>query len=173
MITPEQKTQPLPSIPSLRASVLLPVMRYFSSQPEKFETLCQRRGLDITDISDPYAAVKLSTYLQIFEDAAHLDQSPFLGIELGRNINPGDFGPIGLLLLQSDSIFNGLLRFSQGCFSLQTATETSISTEGDTFCFNYHLLEPQLRYRFIQDSEFSMASLCQLIRIGFNARWKP
>lgn len=156
--------------PTIRASILRPLLVFIQENPGKNKALLKRTGLSEQLINDPYAPVPLRAYLELFEDAASFD--PLLGVKLGMKIRPGDAGPIGLLMAQSATIARGLQVFVRYCAALQTSTMVILDEFEDDLVLAYRVdAFPDLLKR--QDSEFTMACICGLIRSCFDSKWRP
>jgi AraC-like DNA-binding protein len=123
-------------------------------------------------VADDYNPIHLGTYLAFFEVAASLGRDPWLGARLGLEIKPGDLGPIGVLFLQSASIWRGLQRLNRLTVSLQSRTEIGLRRADGLAFVEYRVLgiAETLSY---QDAAFSLGAICQLIRLGFQSDWAP
>ncbi|WP_172330182.1 AraC family transcriptional regulator [Mangrovicoccus sp. HB161399] len=165
-------TGPLPEFLSVRAIILEPIFALFDEDPGALGTLLRRRGIDSRVLEDRYAPVPLPAYLGLFEDAAaHLGE-PDLGLRLGAQVRPGSFGPMGLRAAQCATIRRGLdslVRFSS---ALQSGTQVSLEEAEGDLCLRYLIAAPQVA-PCRQDSEFTLAGICSLIRKGYDLRWRP
>jgi AraC-like DNA-binding protein len=160
----------LPQVASIRAVVLQPVLAHFARQPEKLAHLLEQNGLPPALTLDPYAPIPLTAYLGLFEAAARAAGDPMLGARLGHAIRPGDLGPVGLLVAQAGSIANGLAALARFTAALQSTTTAALHRLDDMLIWSYRI-ESRLPRR--QDSEFTLACACGLIRGAFDPRWRP
>lgn len=164
-----------PAIPAnaiIRAAVLRPILGHFAADPARLAPALQRLGLADIPTADGYAQIGLGAYLALFEEAARLSGDPFLGARLGAAIRPGDLGPVGLLFLQSASIWRGLQRLSRLTAALQSRTEIRLRREDGLVHVEYHMIGIDAA-RYPQDAAFSLAAICQLIRTGFGQERAP
>jgi hypothetical protein len=162
----------LPQIASIRASVLQPVMAFLAPDPGKLRQLLEQNGLDAAQVQDPYAPIPLAAYLGLYEDAARISGDPILGARLGHSIRPGDLGPVGLLVVQAGTIRRGLGALARFTSALQSMTKVALHDVDDRLIWSYRI-ETSLNLPRRQDSEFTLACACGLIRAAFDARWRP
>ncbi|WP_226625285.1 AraC family transcriptional regulator [Alloyangia pacifica] len=161
--------------PFVRATALAPVLRHFEARGEDLGAILKAEGLAPGALRDPYEEIPLAAYLRLFEAAARAAHDPVLGARLGRSITPADLGPTGLLLAQSATLRLGMTRFLGALAALQSATEMIFSHEPDEN--GWHSISYQIRGAAkssgAQDAEFSLSSLCQLLRQSFDRGWSP
>ncbi|WP_171060751.1 AraC family transcriptional regulator [Poseidonocella sp. HB161398] len=134
--------------------------------------LLQRHGIDSRVLQDRYAPVPLPAYLGLFEDAAAHLGDPDLGLRLGAQVRPGSFGPMGLRAAQCATIRRGLDSLVRFSAALQSGTLVSLEEAEGDLCLRYMITAPQVAPAR-QDSEFTLAGICSLIRKGFDLRWRP
>ncbi|WP_319532327.1 AraC family transcriptional regulator ligand-binding domain-containing protein [uncultured Cohaesibacter sp.] len=70
-------------LPSIRASVLLPLVQQIDDTWGKGDILLALHGILRSQLEDPYARVSISRYIALFEDAATLIKEHHLGAKLG------------------------------------------------------------------------------------------
>lgn len=159
-------------VASIRAVVLQPILGHFAQQTIRMGQLMEKNGLNPALIRDPYAPIPLSSYVGLFEDAARASGDPILGARLGHAIRPGDLGPVGLLVVQAGTIGHALAALARFTSALQSATTAALHTHDDMLIWSYRVETlPALARR--QDSEFTLACACGLIRAAFDPRWRP
>ncbi|WP_284259877.1 AraC family transcriptional regulator [Acidocella aquatica] len=123
--------------------------------------------------ADLYERIALSRYLQLFEDAAALAGDPLFGARLGISLPPGELlGPIGFLVLTSPRLRIGLENLAHYIGVWQDATEITVHNQADTAIWSYRIKDPTLWPRR-QDSEFTLAATCAMIRSCFGGGWAP
>lgn len=163
---------PLPKLLSVRAVILRPIFEVFADDLSGLKILLHRHGLDSRLLEDHYAPVPLQSYLALFEDAATHLGDPGLGLRLGSRLRPGGLGPMGLRAAQCATIRRGLESLARFSSALQSGTQVSLEEDGPHLILRYMLTAPQIGTSR-QDSEFSLAGMCSLIRKGFDLRWRP
>lgn len=158
--------------PTLRATAFAPLIRHFGGSVAGIRDLLQGHKLDPREVRDPYAVVPLAAYLEVFEDAARKVRDPVFGARLGRQLTPADLGPTGLLMIQSATLRRGLERFHSCLAALQSATDVRFLELGGQFEVTYEIRSDVVT-PLPQDTEFSLSSICNLIRRCFDPRWSP
>lgn len=160
------------SFPTVRASVLRPLLACFGNAPHQQRALLKTAGIPKRLTDDPYASISFRTYLSLFEAAVIATKDPLLGAKLGFAVRPGDLGPSGLLMAQAGTIFKGLQVFTRFISALQTSTTIVLNELDEHFIWAYRIEGP-LEISKRQDSEFTLACVCGLIRSLFDPKWRP
>ncbi|WP_353475006.1 AraC family transcriptional regulator [Salipiger sp. H15] len=161
--------------PFVRATALAPVLRHFEGREAELAEILAAEGLAAGALRDPYEEIPLAAYLRLFEAAARAAHDPVLGARLGRAITPADLGPTGLLLAQSATLRLGITRFLGALAALQSATEMTFTEQPDEtgwLGISYQI-RGAAKASGAQDAEFSLSSLCQLLRQCFDRGWSP
>jgi len=162
----------MPVIAAIRASVMTPLVQHIDKRSGKTDLLLAAHGILRSQLDDPYAVVPMARYVALFEDAARVAEEPALGARLGTLFKPGDIGPIGMLFSLSATIRAAFDRLGKYVNAVQGGTNSGQFDEDDNLVWTYRLKDPAMWPRR-QDSEFSMAASCQLVRACFNRGWKP
>jgi AraC-like DNA-binding protein len=157
---------------TIRASVLASLLQKIEISQGKLEVLLACHGLIGSQLDDPYARIPLSRYISIFEEVAVLIGDPHLGARLGTAVRPADMGPVGILFSITPTIRAGFERLSKYVPALQGGTVTGLITDPDRLTWSYRIEDPRMWPRH-QDSEYSLAASCQLIRTCFSPSWRP
>ncbi|WP_028745846.1 AraC family transcriptional regulator [Rhizobium mesoamericanum] len=157
---------------SIRASVLVPLIDQIDRRSGKADGLLALHGLLRSQLDDPYAMVPMNRYIAIFEDAARIVEEPTLGARLGTLFKPSDIGPIGVLFSISGTIRSGFERLAKYVNTVQSCTNSGVFEEDGNLVWSYRLDDPRLWPRR-QDSEFTVAASCQLVRSCFARAWRP
>jgi AraC-like DNA-binding protein len=167
-----QLTSRMPAIASIRASVLAPLVEQIDRRSGKTDLLLAAHGLLRSQLDDPYAMIPMARYIEIFEHAALITEEPSLGARLGTLFKPSDIGPIGILFSISGTIRAGFERLAKYVNAVQSATSSGVFEENGNLVWSYRLEDGRMWPRR-QDSEFSVAASCQLVRSCFTKSWKP
>ncbi len=160
------------SVPKIRASVLIPIVKQIEAAGFDPDILLTRHGLLASRITDPYANVPLARYISIFEQAAEMSGIPHLGAQMGTMVTPGDLGPTGVLFSISPTILDAIKRLTHHVAAIQGGTSCGLRAEDGDIVWSYKLTSATLWPRR-QDSEFTLSACCQLIRSGFSRNWRP
>ncbi len=172
MAVAPQMNRPMPAIASIRASVLAPLVEQIDRRSGKTDLLLASHGILRSQLDDPYAMIPMARYVAIFEEAAVITGEPSLGARLGTLFKPSDIGPIGVLFSISGTIRAGFERLAKYVNTVQSATSSGVFEEDGNLVWSYRL-EDVLMWPRRQDSEFSVAASCQLVRSCFAKSWKP
>ncbi len=162
----------MPSIASIRASVLDVLVQQLDKKTGKADILLASHGMLRSQLADPYAVVPMARYIALFEEAAVLIGEPAFGARMGTLFKPADIGPIGMLFSLSPTIKRAFERMSKYVTSVQGATSSGLFEENGELVWNYGLIDPGMWPRR-QDSEYSLAASCELVRSCFTSSWKP
>jgi AraC-like DNA-binding protein len=157
--------------PTIRANLLEPILEAVRAQNHDPASLLRDHALPQAPI-DPYQFIPLGKYVALFEQAALLLRDPFLGLKLGQAFRPELLGPLGFIFQASANLRQALLHLSAYVSVWQSATRVELIAGGHTADYIYQIADPSLRPRR-QDAEYSMASLCSLIRNFLGDQWAP
>ncbi len=159
-------------IASIRASALMPMVRELDLRTGKVDLLLAGQGMFRNQLTDPYSIVPLGRYLAVFEQAADIVADPSLGARLGTVTKPADIGPMGMLFAMAPTIRRAFERLSRCVSALQGATSSEIGEKAGLLVWSYGITDPSLWPRR-QDSEYTLAATCHLVRQCFVSDWKP
>jgi AraC-like DNA-binding protein len=155
----------------IRANLLEPILEAIRAQGHDPTSLLRDHGLPQAPI-DPYQLIPLGKYVALFEHAALLLRDPFLGLRLGQSFRPELLGPLGFIFQASANLRQALLQLSSYVSVWQSATRVELIAGDTTADYIYQIADSSLRPRR-QDAEYSMASICSLIRNFLGDRWAP
>lgn len=150
----------------------MPMVHEFDRRTGKADLLLAGHGVLRAQLSDPYAVVPVSRYLAIFEQAAEFVGDATFGAQLGTTMKPGDIGPMGMLFSMAPTIRRAFERLSRFVNALQGATQSSLGEQDDALVWSYAITDRTLWPRR-QDSEFTLATTCHLVRQCFASAWRP
>jgi len=167
-----KQIRPRPNVAAIRISALLPILEHLAQDNAKTDEFLGRFGISQSNLSDPYALIPLSTYVQLFEAAAAQTREANIGLQLGMQIRPADLGPIGVLYSLSPTIRNAYERISRDVMALQGGTQSTLFEVGSDYIWTYRVIDPEIWPRR-QDAEYTIATMCQLTRSCFNSNWRP
>jgi AraC-like DNA-binding protein len=162
----------LPMIASIRASAMMPMVRELDSRTGKVDLLLAAHGIFRSQLTDPYSIVPIGGYLSAYEQAAEIVGDQSLGARIGTTMKPADIGPMGMLFAMAPTIRRAFERLSRFVNALQGATSSEITEKAGTLVWSYGINDPALWPRR-QDSEYSLATTCHLVRQCFVSDWQP
>jgi AraC-like DNA-binding protein len=157
--------------PTIRANLLEPILGAVQAKGHDTVLLLRRNALPATPI-DPYQLIPLGKYVALFEQAALLLEDPFLGLKLGQAFRPELLGPLGFIFRASVDLRQALQQLSSYVGVWQTATRVELIAGQETADYVYQIGDPSIRPRR-QDAEYSLASICSLIRNFLGDQWAP
>jgi AraC-like DNA-binding protein len=157
--------------PTIRANLLAPILDALSAQGHDTVALLRRHALPFADPIDPYQLISLAKYVAFFGQAALFLEDPFLGLRLGLRFRPELLGPLGFMFQASADLRLALQQLSSyGVW--QSGTRLELLAGELTADYIYQIDNPLLRPRR-QDAEYSLASICSLIRNLLGEKWAP
>ncbi|MCK8785294.1 AraC family transcriptional regulator [Roseomonas sp. NAR14] len=158
--------------PTIRASILLPVLRVVDGLGGETEALLTRQRLRRADLQDPYATVPLRRYVALLEEAAAHLGNPALGLRIGALLRPADLGPAGLLFSLAPTLRLGFAQLGRYLGTLQGGTAIALDERPGRAAFAYRMEDPSIWPR-AQDSELTLAAMCGLVRSRLGSGWAP
>lgn len=159
--------------PCLRISAIMPLLRALNDLGPAGDVLLAEHRLDRGVPRDPTALIPVDTYLALFERAAVVTGEPCLGARLGFEMKAADLGPGGLAFAASSTIRSAFERLSRPMNALQSGTTIALHPDGpDRLVWTYQVAKRSSGPRR-QDSEFTLASVYQMVRLSFDGNWRP
>jgi AraC-like DNA-binding protein len=155
----------------IRASVLGPLLRILD-ETSAAEALLAAHGMSRPQLDDPYAPISLARYVALFEAAATALSDPAIGLKLGLAVRAADLGPLGLLFTAAPTARIALSRFSELLAALQSGTQAVLQRKGELTAWTYRIDDAGIWPRR-QDSEFSLAALCSLLKSATGPGLRP
>ncbi len=158
--------------PMIRANLLAPILDALSAQGHDTAPLLRRHALPFVHPIDPYQLIPLASYVALFEQAAIVLGDPFLGLRLGQGFKPELLGPLGFMFQASADLRAALQQLSSYVSVWQSGTHMELVPGDNTADYIYQIDDPALRPRR-QDAEYSISSICSLIRNLLGDKWAP
>ncbi|ACR30599.1 AraC family transcriptional regulator [Burkholderia glumae] len=158
--------------PTIRGAVMGPIVRALDAAGAPCDALLAEFGLSRRQLSDPYEILPLGRYIGAFERAAQVLGESFLGLRLGREIPVSELGPAGFLFVSSPTLGAAIGRFSEALASWQSAAIVDLAGNHGWPMWRYRIAHPGIWPRR-QDAEYSVSSMCHMIRLVRGAQWKP
>jgi AraC-like DNA-binding protein len=157
---------------TIRANLLGPILDALTARGHDTSPLLRKHSLPSVQPIDPYQLISLARYVAFFEQAAAVLGDPYLGLRLGRAFQPNLLGPLGFMFQAAADLRHALEHLSAYVSVWQSGTHLELVCGANTAAFVYQIDDPMLRPRR-QDAEYSMASLCSLIRNRLGDKWAP
>jgi AraC-like DNA-binding protein len=160
------------SLPYIRGALVAPLVRVLDSSDLDADALLAEFGISRRLLSNPYEVVPLSRYVSTFERLAALLDEPALGLRLGKELQTTDLGPAGFVFLSSMTLRSAINNFSRVLASWQSGTICELHSEGDWATWTYRFANQSIWPRQ-QDSDYTLASMCSMIRLVLGTAWNP
>jgi AraC-like DNA-binding protein len=158
--------------PLFRAGQLGPLIRALDAAGADCEGLLKHHRLSRRMLSDPYEILPVTTFVEIFEEAAQRLREPALGLRLGRDLHVSELGPAGLVFTSSSTLQVAMRKFSRAIESWQSSASMDLLVKHDISLWVYQISDSNIWPR-VQDAEFSLSAMCNMIRLVRGPTWNP
>lgn len=156
----------------IRSAVITPIVRALDIAGADADKLLEDFGLSRRLVSNSYEIVTLGRYMGVFESAAALLNEPGLGMRLGSGLQMTELGPAGVVFLSSSTLQEGIRKFSEALPSWQGATAMDLRHADSWPVWSYRIADDSTWPR-AQDAEYSISTMCSMIRIVLGNAWTP
>lgn len=157
---------------SARALLMEPYLSALRDRGITAHPLLVGAGLHRLDLSNQLQHLPLGSFLRFTQLVAEATQDPCIGLKLGAVRRP-EMGPIiRHLFLVSGSLREALDHFCEAATAFQEQTTMQLVRHGKRWQLIYRIesAEPELAR---QDTEYSLAMFCSLIRYRLGEDWRP
>jgi AraC-like DNA-binding protein len=165
-------THRVSSFPMIRGAVMGPIVRALDAGGADCDALLAQFGLTRRQLADPYEIVPLRRYVEAFELAAQVLDEPWIGLRLGREIPLSELGPAGLVFTSSPKLGSAIRRFSEALGSWQSAVLVDLASDSGWPMWRYRIASSDIWPRR-QDAEYTVSSMCHMIRLVRGPQWVP
>ncbi len=148
---------------------LTEALRRAGCNPEK---ICEAAGLRPSDLRDPDASIALHAYLNLLELAAQGSGDDCFGLRFGASYDPGDYGALGFVALNSPTVGAGLLNVGRYLGVMRDHCKVILEVENRLARLRYRLAAGTIGLRR-QDAEMALARMCRGIRLVLGKDWAP
>lgn len=125
--------------------------------------LLVQHGIQPDKVDDRDQVVALADYVRFFESAAQAAQNPHFGLHAARLMSADGLGPLSFLFLSAPTLATAFQTFTECIDAMQESTFNSFVIEKRTCYFSYAIRDEEIAPRR-QDSEYSIAVMCNLVR---------
>jgi AraC-like DNA-binding protein len=157
---------------TIRAFFFWPLVKELSASGVDTTALLREHGILNLDMVNPYAAVPLANFVGFAEKAAHILKRPFLGLEIGGNFVLADLGPFYSLFTLAADLQSAIATLARYQWVWQTNTSLELNRGNETSVCTYSIADSAIWPRR-QDAEFSLSSICAIIRHLTHQHWAP
>lgn len=159
-------------VPEIRSPLVLSLLDGLPDPAER-QNMREQMGISEQMLEAPLSAVPLARYVALFEDVASRRGTPMLGARLGAKQTPADaLGPLGFLFLAAPTLRQGLLAVARHIGVWQTGTVIALQMVSGVVFWSYRIESGDIWPRR-QDAEYTLATMCAIIRARRGAAWQP
>ena len=157
---------------TIRAFFFWPLVKELSDSGLDTTDLLREHGIVNLEIVNPYAAVPLANFVGFAEKAAQILKRPFLGLEIGAKFALADLGPFYALFTLAADLRSAIATLARYQWVWQTHTTLDLTRGADMSVCTYTIADAAIWPRR-QDAEFSLSSICSIIRHLTHPHWAP
>lgn len=130
-------------IPLVRASIILPGIKFLNQMGAPTEQLLGKSGLSVEALDDPEALIPLYCGFTLFERAAQIEGIEHLGILVSQQTQISELGMFGKILQQSLTLYDLLHTVSDLLTTTyNSGARTWITQKDDRVWFNHQFINP-------------------------------
>jgi AraC-like DNA-binding protein len=157
---------------TIRAFFFWPLVKELTESGLDTTELLREHGILSLDTVNPYAAVPLANFVGLAEQAAQLLKRPFLGLEIGGKFALADLGPFYALFTLAADLRSAIETLARYQWVWQTNTSLELIRGNEVSICTYSIADAAIWPRR-QDAEFSLSSICSIIRHLSHPQWGP
>jgi AraC-like DNA-binding protein len=157
---------------TIRAFFFWPLVQELRASGVETTGLLRAHGILSSDMANPYTALPLANFVGFAETLAQKLKRPFLGLEIGAKFTLADLGPFYALFTMAADLRSALGTLARYQWVWQTHTSLELIRARDTSVCTYGIADTAIWPRR-QDAEFSLSSICTIIRRLTHDRWAP
>jgi AraC-like DNA-binding protein len=160
------------NVPIIRSALVGPLVRALEKSGLDVDAFLAEFGMSRRLLSNPYQIVPFARYVAAFEKLSKLIDEPELGLHLGSELQLTDLGPAGVVFLSSSTLRAAITHFSRALASWQSGMVCELLSERDWSTWVYRVSNPSIWPRQ-QDTEYTLSTMCNMIRSVLGATWNP
>jgi AraC-like DNA-binding protein len=134
--------------------------------------LLAQHGIALGQAEDHDQVALLADYVSFFESAAIAAGNPHFGLHAGKVMSAGGLGPLSFLFLSAPTLAKAFQTFTEYLDAMQESTFNAFAVERTVCHFTYAIRDDGIAPRR-QDSEYSIAVMCNLVRQYLGTRSRP
>lgn len=129
-------------------------------------------GLERSAFGNSDGFIASSIFARILEEAARATADECFGLHFGEHFNPKDIGAIAYVVLNSPTVAAGIQNAERYLHLHNEAAKLSFSIEGEQAYLRFWLADLAIESTR-QHNEYSMAVVCNMLRIIAGSHWAP
>lgn len=158
--------------PFVRAAAATSLIGYLQAAKIDPAKILGQAGITMEATRDPYASISLSAFTELLERTASLVAIPHLGMKIGHELDPANWGAFGFLMMNAPTVWTCLTCLERFIPPWQSGTHVQ-TVRGDGIArIEYEIMNPAVRHRD-QDAELSLSVLINHIRRATRGAVKP
>lgn len=134
--------------------------------------LLEQHGIQPDKVDDRDQVVSLADYVRFFESAAGAARNPHFGLHAARVMSADGLGPLSFLFLSAPTLGKAFQTFTEYLDAMQESTFNAFEIDNEVCHFTYAIRDDGIAPRR-QDSEYSIAVMCNLVRQYLGRRSPP
>ena len=134
--------------------------------------LLEQYGISPGVVDNRDESVALADYVRFFERAAVNSRNPHFGLHAARVMSADGLGPLSFLFLSAPTLGQAFQTFTEYLDAMQESTFNAFAIEQQVCHFTYAIRDDAIVPRR-QDSEYSIAVMCNLTRQYLGTRSPP
>ena len=160
------------TIPLVRASVLLPIVRFLDGLGVSTDQLLRQAQLPILDPGDLGRLISLYHSFNFLENAAQLTNMPLLGLLVSQQVEIGELGLLGQRLLQSVTLHDMLTTLTQMLTTHNSGARAWLTHADGLVWINHQFINPG-KIENQQAQYYACCLYLNLIRLATGPQWQP
>ena len=145
------------------------VIREFGGDPAEY---CRAAGFDAAIVSEETAALPLSSYVALSQQAAARLGAPHFGRIVGRRFNIANIGGVGLAALGAPTLGAAFRLIERAFASVQSESDFRLAIDDGRATIVYRILDESIWPRD-QDAELTLGVFASLLSRAAGKGWRP
>ncbi len=134
--------------------------------------ILEQHGIHPDQVDDRDQVISLADYVSFFESAAQTAHNPHFGLHAARVMSADGLGPLSFLFLSAPTLGAAFQTFTEYLDAMQESTFNAFELQARVCHFTYAIRDDDIVPRR-QDSEYSIAVMCNLMRQYLGRRSAP
>ncbi len=160
------------SIPLIRASAVIPFVKFLNQLGSPTDRLLQQAGLPISALNNPEALVPLYQCFAFGERAARFEGIENLGIIVGQQTPFAQMGGLAKLACQSLTLYDLLHTLTQLIHTYNSEVRVWLTQQGEQMWLNHQFL-CTAKVQNQQAQYFSLQMYLNALQLVMGERWQP
>jgi AraC-like DNA-binding protein len=160
------------AIPLVRASVILPIITFLDRVGAPTDQLLLQAQLPIFDSKDPEQLVSLYHAFNFLENAARQTNLPYLGIVVSQQVEVGELGAFGQMLLQLMTLHEVLTTIVEMLSTHNSGARVWLTHADGLAWLNHQFMNPA-KIENQQAQYYACCLYLKVIQLATGLQWRP